>query len=83
MVKINANENNNHLQIVVSDNGPGIENEDIDAIFKLFKTSSKNLHDGIGIGLATVKSLVETLGGSITVHSEKGIGTDFLFTLPK
>jgi len=70
----------------VIDNGPGIKKEDQQRIFQIFETTSnvnKSGGKGTGIGLATVKSLVEGLGGTITLSSEVGIGTNFEFSIRK
>lgn len=76
---------NSHCFSVV-DNGIGIEAEKKDEIFNLFKTTGKkdrNGKRGTGIGLATVKTLVTKLGGTIHVESEPGVGTTFSFTIQK
>ncbi len=75
-----------HVKFNVIDNGPGIKIEDQDRIFQIFETtsnSSKSGEKGTGIGLATVKSLVEGLGGAIHLTSEIGKGANFEFTLRK
>ena len=75
-----------HVKFNVIDNGPGIKTEDQDRIFQIFETtsnSSKSGEKGTGIGLATVKSLVEGLGGTIHLTSEIGKGANFEFTLRK
>ena len=74
------------IRFNIVDNGPGIKNEDQERIFGVFETTSNisNTGDkGTGIGLATVKSLVEGLGGKIRLHSVQGQGADFEFTLHK
>jgi len=66
----------------LSDNGIGICSEKIDHIFqKGFQVNSN--HEGLGIGLCTVRDLVEDFGGRIWVQSEKGHGSSFYFTYPK
>ncbi|WP_026755905.1 GAF domain-containing sensor histidine kinase [Sediminibacter sp. Hel_I_10] len=68
----------------VSDNGIGIPKDKQDVIFKIFKTlKSHNGKSSTGIGLSTVKSLVEKLGGTISLKSEKGKGSTFTFTIAK
>ncbi|OAB78135.1 GAF domain-containing sensor histidine kinase [Cochleicola gelatinilyticus] len=70
----------------IIDNGIGIESEKKDEIFNLFKTTGKkdrNGKKGTGIGLATVKTLVTKLGGTIKVESKPGEGTTFSFTIQK
>ena len=71
-------------EIIVSDNGTGIYQEDIHYIFKRFYRSrySKN-RQGVGIGLALAKAIVEQHGGTITVQSELGRGSAFHFIFPK
>ena len=68
------------------DNGPGIKKDDQGRIFGIFETTSntdKSGEKGTGIGLATVKSLVEGMGGAIRLFSEIGKGANFEFTLRK
>jgi signal transduction histidine kinase len=83
IIKINAALTDNKLILHIIDNGPGIKEEDRERIFRLFETSSKEMNGGLGIGLATVKSLVENLGGSISVHSVSNEGSDFEIVLPR
>lgn len=63
----------------MSDDGPGIEPERIDAIFTK-GVSSKGAERGVG--LALVKQQVEALGGVISVESEHGIFTQFFYSYP-
>ncbi len=63
----------------MSDDGPGIEPERIEAIFEK-GVSSKGAERGVG--LALVKQQVEALGGVISVESEHGIFTQFLYSYP-
>ncbi|SUH18313.1 two-component sensor kinase [Salmonella enterica subsp. enterica] len=63
----------------MSDDGPGIEPERIEAIFEK-GVSSKGAERGVG--LALVKQQVEALGGVISVESEPGIFTQFFVQLP-
>lgn len=75
-----------HFKISFKDNGPGIPTESHQRIFHLFETltdKDKFGQTGNGIGLATVKKLVENLGGEIYVESEKGKGACFIFTINK
>ena len=66
------------FRIAVKDNGEGIAPEDIHHIFKRFyrsKTAKKR--EGIGLGLPLAKAIVEGQGGSLSVKSEPGAGTEF------
>jgi two-component system sensor histidine kinase HydH len=66
---------------VIADNGPGIPAEAIDRIFDRYFTTKKP-GEGTGLGLFVTKSLVENMGGEITVTSSSGGGTTFTVTLP-
>ena len=68
------------------DNGIGIPKNKQTRVFERFgqvKNKMKTEHEGSGIGLSLVKSLVEMHGGKIAVYSVEGIGSEFTFTLPK
>jgi len=68
----------------VTDNGRGIPDNLKQTVFKLFSRSSKEDRygrQGSGIGLATVKKIVTSLGGDISVESEEHKGSTFTFTL--
>lgn len=70
-------------EISITDNGIGIAQENLEAIFGLFtRLHSRVNYAGTGIGLATTKRVVENHGGSITVESEEGKGTTFRVYLP-
>ena len=69
----------NWIAIAVSDTGKGIDQSNHDRIFEpLFTTNEK----GTGMGLAIVRSIVESYGGEIRVLSAPGRGATFEFTLP-
>lgn len=67
------------VSIQVTDNGPGIAEEDVNHIFDIFYTTSPN---GLGFGLWWVKTFLEQQGGEIDVKSCLGEGTTFTITLP-
>lgn len=67
--------------IKVSDNGRGISAERLETIFKPFNRAGEETIEGTGVGLASVKKLVEKLGGSIHVDSAVGGGTSFTIEL--
>lgn len=70
----------------ISDNGKGIAREDQERLFELFETGNSNDrfgNKGTGIGLATVKRLIEKLGGSIKVNSKINFGTTFIISIPR
>ncbi len=69
--------------ISIKDNGIGFDEKYTPNIFSLFeRLHSKDEYEGTGIGLAITKKIVERHGGTITVRSEEGIGSEFLFVLP-
>lgn len=65
--------------ITVTDNGDGIDQEDIEEVFVLFMTKGKK--NGTGLGLPSVRHLIKGHGGEITVESKKG-ETKFEISLP-
>lgn len=68
----------------VTDNGIGISSEYFDLIFKPFKRlHTKSEFSGSGLGLATVKKIVEKIGGSISVRSVLNEGSTFTVSIPK
>jgi signal transduction histidine kinase len=68
------------LRLVISDNGPGIEEEQMPKIFLPQYTTKEG---GRGLGLFICKKIVEAIGGQITVRVPGEMtGTDFIVTLP-
>ena len=85
-VSVNYIEELGFHKFSVKDNGMGIDLGVQEEIFNLFKTTGikdRDGKEGTGIGLATVKSLVSKLGGTISLESEPGKGSTFTFTLQK
>lgn len=63
----------------VTDTGPGMPP---DVLEKIFQPYFSNKRGGTGLGLPTTRRIIEEHGGSLTVHSDVGRGTDFVITLP-
>lgn len=83
-VKISYKSDLFHYYFEVEDNGIGIASEYYESIFKPFKRlHTKSEYAGSGLGLATVKKIIQKLGGAITVKSVLGKGTTFLIAIPK
>ncbi len=75
-----------NILIEVSDNGLGIDQENIPRIFERFYRTDKGRsreQGGTGLGLAIVKHIIEAHGQAINVRSTLGVGTTFGFTLKK
>ncbi|MBU3114532.1 sensor histidine kinase [Clostridium lacusfryxellense] len=82
---ISVKDKNKFVEILVEDNGIGIEEKNLDTIFDRFKQIDKSLSrnaGGTGIGLSLVKSIVELHNGCIYAESEVGKGSKFIVTLP-
>lgn len=84
-IKVNIQDNENTVIIKVEDSGIGIPKDKLDVIFERFRQVDRSLaraHEGSGIGLSLVKSMVELLEGTIMVESEYGKGSKFIIELP-
>ncbi|MGB3342358.1 MAG: GAF domain-containing sensor histidine kinase [Aequorivita sp.] len=85
-IDIDCTEDPHYYYFVISDNGIGIAMDKMDHIFELFTTTDvldRDGRKGTGIGLSTVKKLVDRLEGKIDVSSQLGEGTVFKFSIKK
>lgn len=74
-----------NIEFFVQDTGSGISPDKLDQIFDIFtqeETSDTRGYDGSGLGLTIAKGLVNLLGGTLTVVSEKGKGSTFTCSIP-
>ncbi|SDK61931.1 PAS domain S-box-containing protein [Catalinimonas alkaloidigena] len=80
-VKVMVNQKQEYAQIVVEDNGKGIDQKHLDRIFEMFFRASEESY-GSGLGLYITKQVIEKLKGQIVVTSTPGVGTAFKIKLP-
>ncbi len=71
--------NSGELNLIVDDDGPGIPKDAIDKIFTPFYTTRA---DGTGLGLATVKKLIELHGGKVSAQNKAEGGARFVIEIP-
>jgi signal transduction histidine kinase len=84
-VELRAEKHGEQFTLSVIDTGMGISAKNLENVFSRFwqaDDSAKRKFQGMGIGLALVKELVEVQGGSVSVQSTEGKGTTFTVTLP-
>ncbi|MDE6847042.1 MAG: HAMP domain-containing histidine kinase [Lachnospiraceae bacterium] len=82
-IAIALSEQGGNIKILLSDNGIGIDKEDLKHIFdRLYKCDKGRSEKGSGLGLAIVHELVEKLNGTITADSVPGEGTIFTLKFP-
>jgi PAS domain S-box-containing protein len=85
-IQISLKDNPDDYELIVADNGVGMDAEKLSKLFKIGENISTpgTAHEkGSGLGLILVKEFVEKNGGSIRVESEVGKGTRFFIKLPK
>ena len=73
------------VEVCVSDTGEGIRADDLPHVFESFYRGEKSRSrstGGAGLGLAISRGIVHAHGGRITVQSESGRGSQFMFNLP-
>ena len=85
-ISLGLSASDDQVILSVKDTGIGVDAEDIPKIFdEFFRTKKAKEMDpyGRGMGLPFVRKVVETLGGTISVISDKGKGTEFILSFPK
>lgn len=82
-VEVNATLEEDKVHFCVADDGPGIAKEFSERVFRVFHTlKTRDELEGTGMGLAIVKKLVESRGGTISLESDAGKGCTFRFDWP-
>lgn len=83
LVHVTARREDGLAVFAVRDNGVGIEDRHLPRVFEIFhRPHVVDGRAGTGMGLATVRRMVERLGGRVWVESEVGVGSTFSFSLP-
>jgi PAS domain S-box-containing protein len=83
-IYISSTLDTDHYTFSIKDEGIGIESQYFEKIFQIFqRLLPKDQYEGIGIGLAICKRIVERHNGEIWLESELGKGSTFYFTIPK
>lgn len=83
-VLLQVSEEASQVLFAVKDQGPGIPPEDLPHLFEFFyRGRAATKEEGFGLGLATVKRIIESHAGRLWVDTAPGQGATFYFTLPK
>jgi PAS domain S-box-containing protein len=84
-VELSYSRNEGDISFKIKDTGIGIKKENLSRIFEEFRQEIDGHHrpfEGLGVGLTLAREVVERMGGTISVESEKGFGSEFIFTIP-
>jgi len=81
-ITIHVKQKEDTIEIIVSDTGIGISENNLSQIFEPFFTT-RSAGKGTGLGLAITKQIIQEHGGNIDVESTLNKGTTFIITLPK
>jgi two-component system sensor histidine kinase KdpD len=84
-VTVTADATDEGVRVRVEDEGPGIDEAELDQLFELFyrSPSTASTASGAGIGLFVCRQLVAAMGGTITAEGRPGGGAAFIMTLPR
>jgi signal transduction histidine kinase len=81
-VRVRGRVEDGELVVSVKDNGPGMPPEVVQKLFTPF-FSTKGPGRGVGLGLTITRRVVQSLGGTLQVHSSPGQGTEFVVRVPR
>jgi signal transduction histidine kinase len=79
VVTLSSHRTDDYIEVAVHDNGPGIDETRMNTIFDAFYSTKT---EGMGLGLAISRSIIEAHGGHLRAESQPGAGSTFYFTLP-
>lgn len=79
VVTLSSHRTDDYIEVAVHDNGPGIDETRMNTIFDAFYSTKT---EGMGLGLAISRSIIEAHGGKLRAESQPGHGSTFSFTLP-
>lgn len=85
LIQIRTEKKNGMVQVTVSDNGPGIPDDQKEKVFDMFYSGANKVADSrrsLGLGLSLCRSIINAHGGSIFVSDNQPRGAVFIFTLP-
>jgi len=80
-IRFGYHQNDDFIKFTVTDTGSGISPDNIRKVFDRF-IKGDNFTQGTGLGLPICKSIIEKMGGTISVESVYGEGASFMFTIP-
>lgn len=84
VVEISLAKDSSEAIVKISDNGPGIDKDDLGRIFdRFYRADISRSSDGTGLGLSISKAIAEAHGGRIRAESEPGRGSSFFIVLPQ
>lgn len=78
-ISVRTFNHNSSIQIIISDSGKGIDQKQLDKVFKAFYTTK---HKGTGLGLTITKRIIDQHRGEINLESDPGIGTTVTIKIP-
>lgn len=83
-VTVGVEEKNDVVELVVSDTGVGIPEDQLPLVFERFyRADTARGEDGVGLGLSIARQIAEAHGGKVHATSTLGVGSQFVFTLPR
>lgn len=85
VVTVRLRQTDERVQVAVTDRGPGVPEDKLEAVFERFRRlddPQRMRAGGIGLGLYISRHLAEAMGGALTVASTRGVGSTFTLSLP-